>query len=298
VKRGILVAATVLIAAPALSQRSHSGSRNSMPRGSFLQTPARTTAALLKEFDTNPEVSRRYMGIFDRSREETRLILSRLQPKALSDQHEFPVAFYSHAGQWLYRENPMSQGTVVFVTPEGKPFIKQECGNPLVARLPYPKEEGKLTSAPIPLPRSVDPRVVVVAPSPFTSVERLLEPDPDLRPATETVPSFALAEPSVTDIFTELTPESSPGLLEEPGFASSRDDLYWGLALLPLLVGNVAFDFGPHGGGNRDTLPIGGPTSGPNAIPEAPGWALMAVGALVPLAMLRRSKRRAERALG
>src|SRR5437870_3558738 len=102
VKKLILAAVILSIAGTA------DGQRGGMPRGSFLLSPARSTQALLNEFDTNAEVSRRYVGIFGRTKEETRVILSRLRPKELTDDHRVPVAFYSGAGQWLYRENTLS----------------------------------------------------------------------------------------------------------------------------------------------------------------------------------------------
>src|SRR2546430_781499 len=135
--------ALALLPVPALSQRY------TFPRGAFLAEPARSVQALLRQFDTNAEVRRRYLSIFGRSREETREILSRLRPKELTETQDFPVAYFSEPGKWQYHEKSLPKGTMVFVTPEGKPFLKEQCGNPLVLSLPYPKGKPVVSRPPI-----------------------------------------------------------------------------------------------------------------------------------------------------
>lgn len=238
-----------------------------MPRGSFLAAPALSTQALLKQFDNNPEVRRRYMAIFGRSEDETRQIISRLSPKELTETHDFPVAFYNESGQWLYREKTLPKGTVVYVTPEGKPFLKEECGNPLVLSLPYPKGQPVTSKLPISVPMSLEqPRVAVVVP-PQPSPEWLAPPPGELFP-TITVPSPNLANLYAPEGAYELTPMESPGQIAAPGVKESPP--FWLALLLPFLflIG------GDHG--------AGGPPAccSPPVVPETSSYLLFAAGGL------------------
>jgi MYXO-CTERM domain-containing protein len=272
----------LIVAAPALSQR------HVMPRGSFLQAPARSTPALLRQFDTNGEVRRRYMNIFNRNREESRTILSRMKPKELTETHKYPVAFHNETGKWLYRTTSLPRGTMVFVTPEGKPFMKEECGNPIVEALPYPKGEGRLTRAPIDVPKSLDPRPLVVQVSPRPAMELSLEPSIEYNGPVATLPSFDLAErPRVEGGFS-MIPEGSPGFLAPPGLPVSDDLPLWLALLLPFLL-----LFGETDGGPPPSV-IGGHHGNPPPptplVPETSSWILMAAGGLAAALAARRRR--------
>jgi hypothetical protein len=240
--------------------------RRSVPRGAFLARPAHTTRALLSQFDSNPEVRNRYIKIFGRSREESREILARLKPKQLTESHKFPVAYYGKSGKWLYQEKVLPKGTMVFVTPEGKPFLKEECGNPLVLSLPYPMGRGMVTKPPVRVPRSLEapPISVVVTPAPapellFPPMEEQFGPissvqSPDLLP-TEGPEQFAFA-----------SPEGSPGILTPPGIRAGSDFPFWLALFLPFL-----FLGGGHG-------------APPGVVPEASTWVMIAAAGLGVLA--------------
>lgn len=258
-KYSLLGCVLVLLPVPAISQYY------GMPRGSFLLMPARSTVALLREYDNYPEVRRRYMDIFGRSKEETREILARLRPKELTESHEFPVGYYSQSGKWMYRERTLPKGTMVFVTPEGKPFLKEECGNPLIVSVPYPTGKASVSRPPIKLPESLarPPIPVVVGPQP--SPETLAPPGS--LPAITTLPTPELAELYRPEGATEAVPELSPGVLEQPG-PGHEANFSWLALLLPFL-----FLFGGH----HNTPPE---CCAPPVVPESSSWMLMGAGAL------------------
>ena len=266
-----------------------------MPRGSFLQAPAATTQALLAEFDSNGEVRRRYENLFGRSKEECREILSRLQPKSLTESHVLPVAYYSGAGRWQYHERALSKGTVVFVTPEGKPFLKEECGNPLVVTLPYPAEKAVASPLPVALPKSLEPPAVSAARGPQASPAQLVPPMDS--PAVATAPSPELTLPIPSGGETSLGPADSPGIVLEPGVPANRDLPLWLLILLPILylLGGSPTDYGFGGSPPDGPAPVGPPIgpgpglppappapccSGTPDVPEAPSWTLVLAGGL------------------
>jgi hypothetical protein len=284
VRNNFLICTLLLLAVPSFAQRG-------MPRGSFLRAPSRSTSALVRQFDSDPEVSRRYVKIFGRTKEESRTILSRLKPKALTETHRIPVSFYNGSGKWLYETKTLEKGTVVFVTPEGKPFLKEECGNPLVDSLPYPKGEGILTVKPIRVPESL----LATGPSPGLLPNApegaFLEPEGEVDTPTLTLPVFELAGPSTSDDALVFRPGDSPAAFAVPGLPGSDDDPFWLAILLPLLA-----LFTGHSGSPTSTGPLGGPPPDPEpntipAVPENSSWMLLGAGGLaVCFVVLRRNR--------
>jgi hypothetical protein len=255
--------------------------RRAVPRGSFLASPAHTTKALLKQFDSNAEVRRRYLKIFGRGREESRRILSRLTPKELSSTHTYPVAYYSESGEWTYRDKVLPKGTRVFVTPEGKPFLKEECGNPLVVSLPYPSGRGMATRPPVRLPRSLMPPDITVVVTPHTPPEGpLAPPEGEFWPPIASVPPAGLGHLVTPEGESLFFPEGSPELLAQPGVPHGADSPFWLGLLLPLLL---LLDDDDLGGGPPPPGPL---------VPETSSWVMMAAGGVGILAMGRRGRSR------
>jgi hypothetical protein len=246
-----------------------------MPRGSFLIQPARTTQELLAQFDKHPSVQKRYMAAFGRPKGETRYLLSKLQPKRLTESHRYPMAFF-HGRRWGFKVSTLRKGTLVYVTPEGQPFLNENCGNPLII-LPRFNRPPALTSTPVVrLPPSLVPPSLALEIPPALDAPPLSPPE-----------FFELAKPSLPlgDFMPEgltpeleITPEPSPGKLRVPPLPKGDDSLW--LLGIPFLF---LLDFGGGGGGPPGTQPPpgGGGTGVPppaQAIPE-PGAQVMLVAA-------------------
>jgi hypothetical protein len=220
-----------------------------MPRGSFLIQPARTTQELLAQFDKHPSVQKRYMAAFGRPKGETRYLLSKLQPKRLSESHRYPMAFF-HGSHWGFKVSTLPKGALVYVTPEGQPFLKENCGNPLII-LPRFSRPAAVPSIPhIEIPPSMTP------PSFALDVPPALDTPPLTPPglselATPSLPTAEFVPEGLTPDL-KVIPEPSPGKLRMPGMRGSRRTPWWlGLPFLFLL------DFG-----GRDSGPPGGPPAG------------------------------------
>lgn len=273
-KYWFLGCALVLTSYPAAAQR------RSVPRGSFISRPAHSTQELLQQFDTNPEVRNRYTKIFGRSTEETREILSRLQPKELLETHRLPIGYYNGSGVWTYHEDYMQKGSLVFVTPEGVPFLKAKCGNPIVAANPYPRVKAAVSRPPVVVPPSLEvPPVPLAELMPAPAPEEFGEALP---PAFEylTTPTTELAEIFPPEMEFGLPPESSPELLAPPGLPGSSFNPFWLALLAPL-------GFLGHGH-DHDHPPPPPPPPPPGVVPEASTWAIFGAGAAALWLLSRR----------
>jgi hypothetical protein len=225
------------------------------------------------------------LNIFGRSKEEVREILSRLKPKTLLESHVYPVGYYSASGKWRYRDRMLVKGTKVFVTPEGKPFLKEDCGNPIIVTLPYPIARAKPSRPPIRLPESLEAPPVKIVVKPVPSPEQIFPPEgifttPPLQ-TTPPISSFPPVELLAGDIDTpllEVGPEGSPETLLTPRFPAAGDNPYWLALLLPLFFLN-------GGGGGHGPGPPG------PVVPETSSWVLMLAAGLGVAAVTWRSRR-------
>jgi hypothetical protein len=285
-----------------------------VPRNSFLSQPVTSTKDLLRQFDTNPNVQRRYMRAYGRSAPEVRSIIQDLRPKKLTSTATYPIGYYKQDGSWNYKQGVLRKGTVVFVGQDGRPVLKENCGNPLLI-IPPPQRPPAVTSVPVPaLPAPME-TPMETPPAQLTFTGRPMMPD------VWSPPSGSLPVPDMPAI--PETPDAdvpiTPPILNVPETSLPKIRITsrppsWMLGLLPLLFlrfgGGGSSDVGPTGGGGGGFPPGGGvlppggggtpippaggteppPTPGGQEVPEPGTWALLAGCASMGVLAYRRRR--------
>ena len=103
---------------------------------SFLETPVFSVDGLLRELKSNATVATRYERQFKMSETDLERYFSTLHVAPLSESNVYLVFNVDDSLVIRARKLHLTQGTLVFVDPSGKPILKRSCGNPLVAAIP------------------------------------------------------------------------------------------------------------------------------------------------------------------
>lgn len=120
-----LLAFSLLAAVPCVT------SANSLPSGSYIQSPVSSVKSLLRQIDRNRVVRERYGRLFGLSPGQVRAAFARLRMRRLTRPLVCRV-YYVRRGERLgYRVRRVPAGTRVFVMPNGQPALIVSCGNPL-----------------------------------------------------------------------------------------------------------------------------------------------------------------------
>ena len=204
---------------------------------SFINRPAPTHTALMREIERDSVVMDRYMRHFAMTRQEVIAYFSVLRLKRLTHTNPYTVYNVPDSGELRSKVMIFKKGTTVWIDEAGKPILKESCGNPLTRgpSKPVSVDEVMIVDMPIELTPptteteiivarvdSPEPAVPQIVPDPPTTTPPLRpEPpappvEPPAPPPSFKVPPFLFAIPP----FIAIIPKgrhSSPPPVPEPG---------------------------------------------------------------------------------
>lgn len=104
-----------------------------MPRNAFLEKPATTRDALVRQVSTYPEVMDRYVRHFQMMPDDVVAFFSKLSLRKLDQDTEMEVFNVPHATGVLRAEKQVvKRGEAVWVDESGRIVMVAHCGNPVV----------------------------------------------------------------------------------------------------------------------------------------------------------------------
>lgn len=242
-----------------------------MPRGSFLETPAKTVKSLNKELD-DPVVLERYSKLFNMPAALVRLALADLKLQPLTEDRNMEVWFVKATPNGEvsgYRLRKVKKGTLIYAMQDGTPALIQVCGNPV-----------RMMTAP-------SAAVTDIANLPEYEPYSLVLPANTFRPDVSGVDVATLD--AAPDDFVEVSMPDVPLPVpaEPPQLLAAHAKRLFALWFAPLLAAIPAFSGGGGGGGGigSNFLPLPPPGGGltvppifttPSAVPEPGAFSLLA----------------------
>ncbi len=266
-----IVGAGMLLATGGVSAQEH---RLHPGRDAFSKIQVDSTDELVGMLRRNPALRRNYARHFGIPESRVvQFVKEALVPYTLPKDRSVQTYGLTKTGSIYPVQVRLKKGTRVWATRSGTPVLKWLCSNPVTTKLPG-TDLKRAAVAPV----DKAPSAVRVASLGPTIPD---EPDGDLLPA----PATPEAPPVlVADVPEVVAPETLVGdaSAAAPAIAFPSGSSGGRVPILPLagLVGYVA---ATSGGGGSSLTPV-------NAVPEPGAVALMAIGGLLGLPLLRRRR--------
>ncbi len=226
-------------------------------KNAYLNRPAESVAQLVHQAETDREVMDRYMRHFAMDRRQVLALLKGLHVSRLKQSTRFEMYSVPDGGVLKMHRCTLHRGERVFVDRNGQPVLRLKCGNPLTLGPQHPSMDQPHVSDAAPFQATEDDQVqpvflaTTIEPSPVAEIPA---------PVVDETPEVSAPEP--------FSPEPPTRPMQ---FASSLGGILGGITALA-------------------TIPITLGSPPPTSFPVPEPSTVLALGCLVPLALLRRRK--------